>query len=280
VTLSAALIQMTTEYNKEKNVRKAEEYVREAAGRGASLVCLQELFNTVYFCFEMDARHFELAETLDGPTIRRMRDLAKELQITLVAPIFEKAFDGEYFNSAPTIGPGGEILSVYRKSHIPLVNDPSIIGLEKYYFTPGDTGFITAPLASTRMGTLICYDRHFPEGARALAMNGAEVVVVPTATAGMSKYLWDLELRAHAVDNVYYVGGVNRVGQDQDGGPNTFYGSSMWVNPRGEILAQAGDSEDEVLVAELDLSLIADMRNKWGFFRDRRPDLYTGLGSR
>lgn len=277
--LTGALIQMTTEYDKTKNVRKAEEYVREAAGRGASLVCLQELFNTVYFCFEMDDRHFQLAEPVDGPTITRMRELARELEITLVAPIFEKAFDGSYYNSAPTIGPDGELLTVYRKSHIPLVNDPSITGLEKYYFTPGDSGFLTAPLEPTRVGTLICYDRHYPEGARALAMNGAEVVVVPTATAGMSKYLWDLELRAHAVDNVYYVGGVNRVGKDTGGGPNTFYGSSMWVNPRGEVLAQASASEDEVLLAELDLSLCAEIRNKWGFFRDRRPDLYAGLGT-
>ncbi len=273
-----ALIQMRTTYDKEKNLTKAEEYIRQAAADDAALVCLQELFNTVYFCYEMDNRHFALAEPIPGPTTDRIATLAKDLGITIVAPLFERTVEGQYYNAAPTIGPDGRILSVYRKSHIPLVNDPSIMGLEKYYFTPGDSGFITAPLGEqTRIGTLVCYDRHFPEGARGLAMNGAEVVLIPTATAGMSKYLWELELRAHAVDNIYYVGGVNRVGRDDGGGPNEFYGSSMWVSPRGEILAQGSDKDDDIVIADLDLGVIAEIRNRWGFFRDRRPDLYGVL---
>lgn len=276
--IKGALIQMTTAYDKEKNVSKAEGYIRQAAADGATLICLQELFNTVYFCFEMDRRHFALAESIPGPTTGRVSALAKELGVTVIAPIFERTIEGQYFNSAPTIGPDGTIVNVYRKSHIPLVNDPSIIGLEKYYFAPGDSGFITSPLGhESRIGTLICYDRHFPEGARALALNGAEVILVPTATAGMSKYLWDLELRSHAVDNVYYVGGVNRVGRDDGGGPNEFYGSSMWVSPRGEILAQGSDKDDDIVIADLDLDVIPEIRNNWGFFRDRRPDLYGSL---
>jgi N-carbamoylputrescine amidase len=268
---------MSTQYDKFKNVVKAEGYIREAAGKGAKLICLQELFNTVYFCYEMDPRHFELAEPMDGPTISRVRDLAKELEITIVAPIFERTMDGQYYNTAPTVGPDGDILSIYRKSHIPLVADPSVTGLEKYYFTPGDSGFITAPIGTARLGTLICYDRHFPEGARSLALNGAAIVVIPSGTAGMSRSLWDLELRAHAVDNVYFVGGVNRVGVDQQGGPDTFYGSSMWVDPKGEIIAQGSDKDDDIVIADLDLSILDSIRTKWGFYRDRRPDLYVSL---
>jgi beta-ureidopropionase len=275
--IRGALIQMKTEYSTDKNVTKAEGYVREAAEQGATLICLQELFNTVYFCHEMSPKHFALAEPIPGPTILRFQELARSVNATIVAPIFEKTFEGQYYNSAATIAPNGEILSIYRKSHIPLVPDPSIMGLEKYYFAPGDTGFITTPIEGARIGTIICYDRHFPEGARGLALNGAEIMLVPTATAGMSRYLWDLELRAHAVDNVFYVGGVNRVGIDSGGGPNTFYGSSMWVSPRGEIIAQGSDTDDDVVVADLDLAVIPEIRNQWGFFRDRRPDLYGVL---
>lgn len=276
--MRTALVQMGTEYDAEKNTARAGRLVREAADRGARIVCLQELFNTVYFPYELDSRHLDLAEPLDGPTMEHMRGLAAELGVVLIAPIYEKALDGLLYNSAPVIGPDGGLLGVYRKSHIPIVSTPTLTGVEKYYFTPGDTGFVTfdTPFGVT-IGILICYDRHFPEAARVLALRGTQIVYVPTATTGMSRYLWELELQAHAVDNVYYVGGVNRVGVDQGGADSHFYGSSMWVDPKGKIIAQAGDAEDEVLVADLDLSVIPQIRNEWGFFRDRRPDLYGSL---
>lgn len=276
--MRTALVQMGTEYDAEKNTARAGRLVREAADRGAVIVCLQELFNTIYFPYELDSRHLGLAEPLDGPTMEHMRGLAAELGVVLIAPIYEKAMDGLLYNSAPVIGPDGGLLGVYRKSHIPIVSTPTLTGVEKYYFTPGDTGFVTfdTPFGAT-IGILICYDRHFPEAARALALRGAQIVYVPTATTGMSRYLWELELQAHAVDNVYYVGGVNRVGVDRGGSDSHFYGSSMWVDPKGKIIAQAGDAEDEVLTADLDLSVIPQIRNDWGFFRDRRPDLYGSL---
>ncbi len=278
--MRTALVQMGSEYDAAKNAARADRLVREAADRGARIICLQELFNTIYFPYELNSRHLDLAEPLDGPTMEHMRGLAGELGVVLIAPIYEKALDGLLYNSAPVIGPDGNLLGVYRKSHIPIVSVPSLTGVEKYYFTPGDTGFITfaTPFGAT-IGILICYDRHFPEAARVLALEGAQIVYVPTATTGMSRYLWELELQAHAVDNVYYVGGVNRVGVDEGGSESHFYGSSMWVDPKGKIISQAGDAEDEVLVADLDLSAIPRIRNDWGFFRDRRPDLYGSLSS-
>ena len=274
----ASLIQMSTEYDKEKNVLKAERLVRQAADDGAQIICLQELFHTIYFPYELEPRHLDLAEPLDGPTMDAMCELARETGTVLVAPIYEKALDGLLYNTAPVIGPDGALIGIYRKSHIPIVKVETLTGVEKYYFTPGDTGFVTFPTPfDVTLGILICYDRHFPEGARLLALNGAQMIFVPTATTGMSRYLWELELQAHAVDNVYYVGGVNRVGIDQGGSESHFYGSSMWVDPKGQIVAQASDEHDEVLTADLDLSVIPTIRNDWGFLRDRRPDLYGGL---
>jgi len=276
--VKSALIQMSTEYDKAHNVKRAVELVSEAADRGARIVCLQEMFHTIYFPFELDPRHLDLAEPLDGPTMEAMQEAARANGIVLIAPIYEKAMDGLLYNTAPVLGPDGELLGIYRKSHIPIVKVETLTGYEKFYFTPGDTGFVTfdTPFDVT-IGILICYDRHFPEGARALALNGAQVVFVPTATTGMSRYLWELELRAHAIGNIYYVGGVNRVGYDGNGSQNHFYGSSLWSDPKGQIMAQAGDEDDEIVIADLDVSVIPSLRNEWGFFRDRRPDLYGDL---
>ena len=276
----AALIQMSTEYDKQKNVTKAVRLVRQAAESGAQIVCLQELFHTIYFPYELDPRHLDLAEPIDGPSMDAMQDVARETGTVLIAPIYEKAMDGLLYNTAPVIGPDGELIGIYRKSHIPIVKVATLTGVEKYYFTPGDTGFVTFPTPlDVRIGILVCYDRHFPEAARTLALNGAQIVFVPTATTGMSRYLWELELQAHAVDNIYYVGGANRVGVDQGGSESHFYGSSMWVDPKGRILTQASDEMDEVLTADLDVSVIPQIRNDWGFFRDRRPDLYGQLST-
>jgi len=274
----AALIQMSTGSDKEKNVEKAASLVREAAQGGAKLVCLQELFNTIYFPFEIDQKYMDLAEPIPGPASERMSQVAKEVSVTIVAPIYEKAMDGLLYNSAAVIGPDGGLSGVYRKSSIPFAHTESIVGIEKYYFAPGDTGFLTfATPEDVRFGTLICYDRHFPEAARSLAIQGAQLILVPTATTGHSRDIWELELRGHAVANICYVGGVNRVGVDEGGDTRHWFGSSVWVDPKGQIIAQASDTDDEILYANLDFSIIPELRNTWGFFRDRRPDLYGDL---
>jgi N-carbamoylputrescine amidase len=275
----AALIQFTGAFEKERNIEKATRYVAEAAANGAQIVCLQELFNTTYFCYTENPEFWGLAEPIPGPTIDAMCRVAAEHRIVLVAPIYEKEIPGELYNTAVVIGPNGDIMGKYRKSSIPLVKTPSIVGNEKYYFKPGNTGFpVWQTPFGVNVGVMICYDRHFPEHARLLALNGADLVFVPTATCGMSRYLWEIELQAHAIDNIYYVGGVNRVGKDDGGSPDQhYYGSSFFTDPKGKILAQAGDQEDEIVYAEIDTSVIEDLRNEWGFFRDRRPDLYAEL---
>jgi N-carbamoylputrescine amidase len=275
----AALIQFTGAFEKERNIEKATRYVAEAAANGAQIVCLQELFNTTYFCYTENPEFWGLAEPIPGPTIDAMCRVAAEHRIVLVAPIYEKEIPGELYNTAVVIGPNGDIMGKYRKSSIPLVKTPSIVGNEKYYFKPGNTGFpVWQTPFGVNVGIMICYDRHFPEHARLLALNGADLVFVPTATCGMSRYLWEIELQAHAIDNIYYVGGVNRVGKDDGGSPDQhYYGSSFFTDPKGKILAQAGDQEDEIVYAEIDTSVIEDLRNEWGFFRDRRPDLYAEL---
>jgi beta-ureidopropionase len=276
--VKAALIQMSTELEKEKNVQKAENLVREAAAKGAKILCLQELFNTIYFPYEIDNKYLELAEPIPGPTTDRMQAVAQEEGVVVVTPIFEKTVDGLYFNSAPVVGSNGELLGVYRKSAIPIASVPSIKGFEKYYFAPGNTGFMTFETPfGVSIGILVCYDRHFPEAARVLALQGAQVLLVPSATAGRSRDIWELELRAHAAANGYFVGGVNRVGLDVGGSHYEWYGSSLWVDPKGQVISQAGDSHDETLYAELDLSTIPTARMEWGFLRDRRPDLYGDL---
>ncbi|MEZ5098522.1 MAG: nitrilase-related carbon-nitrogen hydrolase [Thermoleophilia bacterium] len=275
----AAMIQFSGSSEKERNIEKARRFVGEAAANGAKIVCLQELFNTIYFCFEENPAHYALAEPIDGPTVEAMCDLAAEHGIVLVAPIYEKEIKGELYNTAVVIDPQGEIMGIYRKSSIPMVKTASLFGSEKYYFKPGNTGFpVWQTPFGVNIGVMICYDRHFPEHARLLALNGADLVFVPTATCGMSRYLWEIELQAHAIDNIYYVGGVNRVGKDDGGSPDQhYYGSSFFTSPKGEILAQAGDQDDEIVYADIDTGLIEQLRNEWGFFRDRRPDLYADL---
>lgn len=277
----AALVQFSGSADTAKNVAKAKRYVGEAAAAGASIVCLQELFNTIYFCYTENPEFWKLAEPIPGPTIDEMRGVAAEHGIVLVAPIYEKALKGELYNTAVVIGPEGELMGKYRKTSIPLVKTPSLVGSEKYYFKPGNTGFpVWQTPFGVDVGVMICYDRHFPEHARLLALNGADLVFVPTATCGMSRYLWEIELQAHAIDNIYYVGGVNRVGYDEGGSPDQkYYGASFFTDPKGRIVAQAGEDEDEIVYAEIDTGLIEDLRNEWGFFRDRRPELYAEIAS-
>ncbi|TMB15936.1 MAG: acyltransferase [Deltaproteobacteria bacterium] len=270
-------VQFVGNADKETNIRTAIRMVREAADRGARIICLPELFSTMYFCVETRREYFDWAEPIPGPTIDRMRDVARESGTVLIAPIFERAPDGRYFNSATVIGPDGHLIGKYRKSSIPLMDTAQSAeprGNEKFYFTPGDLGFPTFATPFACIGLLICYDRHFPEAARVLGLGGAEIVFVPTATTGMTRYLWDLELRAHAVANVYYVCGVNKVGVDIGGSKRNHHGNSMIVSPRGEILAEASATKDDITVADVDLSALPKLRELWGYYRDRRPEMY------
>ncbi len=272
--LKAAMIQQQCTVDKKENIEKAIGYIREASSNGAKIICLQELFNTIYFCYELDKKYYDWAETIPGHTIESISAIAKDESVVIIAPIYEHEIYGELYNTAVIIGPNGEIIGKYRKMSIPFVTG-LLKGMEKFFFKPGNLGF---PVFKTpfgvNIGILICFDRHFPEAARALALAGADIIFVPTATAGGTKYLWEIELRAHAVCNIYYVGGVNRVNKDIGGSDNHFYGCSMFVNPKGEIVSQAGSENDQIIYADLDLSMIPELRNEWGFFRDRRPDAY------
>jgi beta-ureidopropionase len=251
-------------------------YLGQAAEAGAQIVCLQEIFYGPYFCAEQETRWYEFTEPVpDGPTIRQMQDVARRHHMAIIVPIYEKEQEGFYYNTAAVIGNDGAYLGKYRKTHIPHVA-PGF--WEKFYFRPGNLGYPTFDLGFARIGVYICYDRHFPEGARALALNGAEIVFNPSATvAGLSEYLWKLEQPAHAVANGYFVGAINRVGVEAPWNIGEFYGSSYFCDPRGQIVAQASRDKDEVLTADLDLDQIGEVRKTWQFFRDRRPDLYGAL---
>jgi beta-ureidopropionase len=277
--VKAAVIQFQGNADKKKNIAKATKYVKQAAAEGAKIVCLQELFNSTYFCYEENPAHYDLAEPIPGPTTEAMAKLAQDEHIVLVAPIYERVVKGELYNTAAVLGPNGDLLGRTRKSAIPLVVTPDLVGNEKYYFKPGNTGFPTYPTPfGITIGVMICYDRHFPEHARLLALGGADLVFVPSATAGMSRYLWEIELKAHAIDNIYYVGGINRVGKDIGGSPKQFYyGSSFFSDYRGQTISQASDKTDDVIYAEIDAGAIEKLRNTWGFFRDRRPELYAAI---
>jgi len=273
-------VQFIGQADKEANIQTAIRLVRQAAAQGARIVCLTELFSTMYFCVETKREYFDWAEPIPGPTIERMSAVAREAGIVLIAPIFERTGDGRYFNTAAVIGPDGGLIGKYRKSSIPfmdvnLSSEPR--GNEKFYFEQGDLGFPTFATPFGRIGILICYDRHFPEAARVLGLRGAEIVFVPTATTFMTRYLWDLELRAHAVANIYYVCGVNKVGVDAGGSTRNHFGNSMIVNPRGEILGEANDSGEDIVLADVDLTILPELRALWGYYRDRRPDQYGPL---
>ncbi|GAC1417323.1 MAG: nitrilase-related carbon-nitrogen hydrolase [Acidobacteriaceae bacterium] len=261
---------------KKAMIEKHVAMIRQAAADGAQIVCLQEIFYGPYFCAEQTTRWYESTERIpDGPTVQLMMALAKELEIALIIPIYEVEEEGVFYNTAAVIGRDGRYLGKYRKTHIPHVA-PGF--WEKFYFRPGNLGY---PVFKTRyadVGVYICYDRHFPEGARELGLNGAEIVFNPSATvAGLSEYLWKLEQPAHAVANGYFVGALNRVGVEAPWNIGEFYGQSYFCSPRGQMLAVASRDKDEVLTADLDLDQIAEVRRTWQFFRDRRPDMYGDL---
>ncbi len=272
----AAIVQTEWTGDKESMIKKNADYAREAANQGARVMCFQELFYAPYFCQVQENDHFDYAEPIpDGPTTKLMQDLARETEMALVVPIFEKEDDGFYYNTAAVIDADGTYLGKYRKTHIPHVNG----FWEKFYFRPGNLGYpVFDTRTAGRIGVYICYDRHFPEGWRALGLKGAKIVFNPSATSrGLSMYLWNLEQPAAAVANEYFIGAINRVGKEPFG-DNDYYGSSYFVNPRGQIVGEAAsDTDEELVVRDLDLDEVEEVRKLWAFYRDRRPDAYGDL---
>jgi beta-ureidopropionase len=250
--------------------------VDDAAKKGVQMLCFQEIFNTPYFCAEQTTRWYEAVERVpDGETVQMMQSVAKEYGMVLIVPVYEEEMSGVYYNTAAVIDADGKYLGKYRKTHIPHVA-PGF--WEKFYFRPGNLGYPCFDTAFARIGVYICYDRHFPEGARALGLNGAEIIFNPSATvAGLSEYLWKLEQPAHAVANGYFVGAINRVGTEAPWNIGEFYGQSYFCDPRGQMLAVGTRDQDELIVADLNMDLIKEVRNTWQFFRDRRPDAYGSL---
>ena len=248
--------------------------IDEAGKKGVQILCLQEIFNGPYFCPSQDKRWYAAAEPIPGPTTELMQVYAKKFEMVMVVPLYELAMRGVFYNSAAVIDADGKYLGRYRKQHIPHTGG----FWEKYFFKPGDGGYPVFQTRYAKVGVYICYDRHFPEGARCLGLNGAEIVFNPSATvAGLSRHLWKLEQPAHAVANGYFIGANNRVGIEAPWNIGRFYGSSYFANPRGEIVAEGSEDKDEVVVADLDLNLIDEVRQTWQFYRDRRPEAYDEL---
>ncbi|HEX8458816.1 MAG TPA: nitrilase-related carbon-nitrogen hydrolase [Pyrinomonadaceae bacterium] len=261
---------------KRANIEKHIALIEDAARQGVQILCMQEVFTTPYFCAEQQTRWYEAVERVpDGPTVRLMQEVARQHGMVIIVPIYEEEIAGVYYNTAAVIDADGKYLGKYRKNHIPHVA-PGF--WEKFYFKPGNLGYPAFDTAYARIGVYICYDRHFPEGARILGLNGAEIVFNPSATvAGLSEYLWRLEQPAHAVANGYFIGAINRVGHEQPWDIGEFYGQSYFCDPRGKFLAEAPRDEDALIVADLNLDVIREVRNTWQFFRDRRPDTYDNL---
>jgi beta-ureidopropionase len=261
---------------KKAMVDKHEKLIAKAARDRVKILCLQELFYGPYFCAEQETKWYHLTERVpEGPTTALMQKLARKHKMVMVVPIYEEEQPGVYYNTASVIDADGKYLGKYRKTHIPHCN-PGF--WEKFYFRPGNLGYPVFETAHAKVGVYICYDRHFPEGARALGLNGAEIVFNPSATvAGLSEYLWKLEQPAHAVANGYFVGAINRVGWEKPWKIGEFYGQSYFCDPRGKFLAEGPRDKDAVVVADLNLDLIDEVRSVWQFYRDRRPDAYGPL---
>jgi N-carbamoylputrescine amidase len=288
------LIQMSTTPDPDKNLCHAIEQVRQAAAQGANVICLPELFQTQYFCQREDASLFDLAEPIPGPTANRLSQLAAELHVVLIASLFEKRAAGVYHNTAAVFDTNGALVGLYRKMHIP--DDP--LYYEKFYFTPGDLGFRTFDTAVGRVGTLICWDQWYPEGARLTALQGAQVLFYPTAIGwhpaekadfGPAQHdAWRTIQRAHAIANGVYVAVVNRTGfetgnirgKSAPGEGLEFWGGSFLCDPFGRVIAEASHDKEEILLGDIDLHTLEDIRRNWPFLRDRRIDSYALITSR
>ncbi|OBZ13414.1 nitrilase-related carbon-nitrogen hydrolase [Bacillus sp. FJAT-26390] len=271
------------EAHKRLAIEKHMGLIREAAAKGAQMISLQEIFYGPYFCSEQKTKWYAAAEEVpNGPTTRLFQELAKELGIVIVLPVYEREGIAAYYNTAAVIDADGAYLGKYRKHHIPHVaaGEGTSGFWEKYYFKPGNRGYPVFDTAFAKVGVYICYDRHFPEGARALGLNGAEIVFNPSATvAGTSEHLWKLEQPAHAVANGYYVAAINRVGKEAPWNMGEFYGQSYLVDPRGSIVAIGSRDQDEVIIGEMNKELIREVRDAWQFYRDRRPETYDSIVS-
>jgi beta-ureidopropionase len=271
-----ALVQTTWTGDKQSMIEKHVRYLAQAAQQGAQVMCFQELFYGPYFCQIQDPQYYGLTEKIpDGPTVKLMQELARQHSMVLIVPMYEEEQTGVYYNTAAVIDADGKYLGKYRKTHIPQVKG----FWEKFYFRPGNVGYPVFETAVGKVGVYICYDRHFPEGARMLGLHGAELVFIPSATSrGLSMHLWDIEQRSHAIANGYFVGTINRVGVEQEFGPNDYYGSSYFCDPRGSYVGdKASDKEEELIVRDLNMKLVEEVRQTWQFYRDRRPELYGDL---
>jgi beta-ureidopropionase len=272
--IRAALAQTNWTGDKESMIKAHEEYARQAAAQGARVMCFQELFYGPYFCQVQDKQFYAYAESVPGETTERFAALAAELGMVLILPVYEQEQRGVLYNTAAVVDADGRYLGKYRKTHIPQVSG----FWEKFYFRPGNLGYPVFDTAVGRIGVYICYDRHFPEGWRALGLAGAEIVFNPSATSrGLSSYLWKLEQPAAAVANEYFIGAINRTGIE-DLGPNDYYGTSYFVDPEGKFVGDTGDPyHPELIVRDLDMELLEEVRNRWQFYRDRRPEAYGDL---
>jgi N-carbamoylputrescine amidase len=281
------LIQMACSLDPAENLAKAEWRIREAAGRGAQIICVQELFRSQYFCLEEKAELFDLAEAVPGPTTDSFSGLARELNVVIIGSVFERRTAGVYHNTAVVIDAGGSILGLYRKMHIP--DDP--LYFEKYYFTPGDLGFRCFDTRYGRVAPLVCWDQWYPEAARLAALGGAQILFYPTAIGwhpaekeqyGAAQHdAWRTIQRAHAIANGLFVAAVNRVGYEGPPGHGLeFWGGSFVCDPFGQVLAEASDNREETLIVEIDPRRIEETRRNWPFLRDRRIDAYSAISSR
>jgi beta-ureidopropionase len=261
---------------REANIEKHLGYIDQAGQQGVQILCMQEIFTGPYFCAEQNKRWYDAVEAIpNGPTTKLMQEYAKRYQMVIIVPLYEEEATGIYYNTAAVIDADGTYLGKYRKNHIPHTA-PGF--WEKFYFKPGNLGYPVFETRYAKVGVYICYDRHFPEGARELGLNGAEIVFNPSATvAGLSEYLWKLEQPAHAVANGYFIAAINRVGYEAPWNIGEFYGQSYFCDPRGQFLATAVRDKDALITAELDLDQIREVRNTWQFFRDRRPETYSGI---
>ncbi len=282
--IKSGLIQTSNPISTDSSIEKIKEaymekvlpFIESAGKQGVQVLCLQELFNGPYFCASQDTRWYDMTEQVpDGPTTKLFQEIAKKHNMVIVLPIYEEERTGTYYNTAAVIDADGKYLGKYRKTHIPHCH-PGF--WEKFFFKPGNLGYPVFQTAIGTVGVYICYDRHFPEGARALGLAGAEIVFNPSATvAGLSEYLWELEQPAHAVANCYFIGAINRVGTEAPWSIGEFYGKSYFCNPRGQIIKQASRDQDELLVEDLDFDEIEEVRRVWQFYRDRRPEMYDSL---
>jgi N-carbamoylputrescine amidase len=274
-----ALIQLNLSDDRAANLERSVELVAEAARGGARIICLPELATSQYFCFRLDSGFMELAEPIPGPSTRAIGAAAAAADAWVILPLYERGEDGQLYNSAAVIDRSGEVVGLYRKNVIPLMEFDGVHGMEKFYFRPGNLGY---PVFKTdlgiTLGITICYERHFPEGPRCLALAGADIIFVPTATPA-GRHMWEVELRAMAIANVLWVGGVNRVGRDRGDAASDmdFYGQSLFSAPTGEIVAQATTDGDEIVYADVETEQSNKLRQEWGFFRDRRPELYEAI---